>query len=1276
MCLDFQLRLFLDVFLLFSTIKCVYWVSIFFRTGFSWIQRKGAEIPGQVKQANLRERTRLTRVIRRHDSAIATSFCLEVLFRVLLTFVQLRNSHLFANFPIGNDGRPFSKTKSHASAEQNKVPQLVSYMGAGASGEQGALNEGGQGQQQHQPPPPQQPPQQQRPPSNNGGDNAGGQQPPPQQQQQRPPVQAPPPNQTPSASKRPPVPNGRQDQPPPSAQGGRGGDDEDADDAAEWAAEKERLALKLKDKRERDSRENSAAPDSTVSQKKPPITSTPSNNAPPTSADGSGSPTDGAPPVGPDGKKKKKLLNGTNIEYRYPSGSTYLGGFKDGKLHGYGKYHYHPSNDEYEGEWFADMKHGQGVYRYEGGDSYSGEWRAGKKHGKGSYNFITGDEYVGSWKEDKIHGYGVFTIARNGNRYEGSWEESYRHGQGKLTSGTGDVYDGKWAKGKEEGLGVLTYANGNLYAGDWKAGQMDGKGIMRERSQKHTVEHIAGYLIAKVPIDADQAVDPDWNPANRLYLSVTGGGGAGGVGGAAGGGGGGGGPDPAQEAMIGKLKVERDMWEKRYLDLVNKTADSNADNADDAQIDNMRDAKQLQTVAKKLRSQRDGEKLRADELETRERVLKSELQENNFVTEGLRKELATKSTHGGDSMEADKLQRRVAELEREIAARKGGNTAGGPTDDPMELKVRLELAEGELKNLRATRDEVYKLREQNLDSMRSIQGLEMRNEELIKEMNLQRAKASNLQQQIADNNTGRTKELEDEMAGVRGELQDAQKRLAAADERQQKQRKMVEHLEERARRADALEAEVMRLTKLKTGDMELNKNLDKKMDQLDSLRRQNADLQRQVEELQHDITNQPQSGKKKSKKNRGGDDDGEGAGGASDGLAEQLQADLKKEKKKHKRAAADRDALAQDLFEEQVKHARVERTLQNLHGRINVVAKVRPHPNAKADAHNAAVMVNQDDPSQMIVMDEGNPVAFQFDTCLGPDHSYADLFEEMKNPIAEVPDGYHTAYTFLGPMGSGKSTALQGLVPLITEELYNQLAHRHNNSTVVNVQVGCVELSSDGMFDCTSGVEILSVLQDPQSCVTPIGVSFVPCTNAVDAASKIKAIIGKRKKVNGRSHLWIQVRTEVIHKVHQTKFRGKLTLVDLCGPGSLSEQEADIESAKFANRAFQALGGVVEALQSNSPTVPYTEHHTTALLSDVLGGNAFSTIIMCLSPSEDQLHDSVQTLQLANKATNVFNRPLVQSFVNADEIRLREIVSNAASDDQAQVTMSEVSTLR
>ena len=55
-----------------------------------------------------------------------------------------------------------------------------------------------------------------------------------------------------------------------------------------------------------------------------------------------------------------------------------------------------------------------------------------------------------------------------------------------------------------------------------------------------------------------------------------------------------------------------------------------------------------------------------------------------------------------------------------------------------------------------------------------------------------------------------------------------------------------------------------------------------------------------------------------------------GAGGSE--LVEQLRADLRKGKKKHKKAAADRDALAQELFDEQAR-TRFERTLQNFHGR-------------------------------------------------------------------------------------------------------------------------------------------------------------------------------------------------------------------------------------------------------------------------------------------------------------------------------------------------------
>ena len=218
---------------------------------------------------------------------------------------------------------------------------------------------------------------------------------------------------------------------------------------------------------------------------------------------------DGASGDEQQSRSKKKLLNGTKIEFRYPSGSRYVGGFLNGKLHGHGVYTYYPSGDQYEGSWFNDMKHGTGTYLYESGDRYTGEWRCGKKQGKGTYTFGSGDEYSGNWKSDKIHGYGVFIIVRNGNQYEGDWEDSFRHGYGVLQSGNGDRYEGQWARGKEEGLGSLEFANGNVYRGEWKQGQMDGKGVMYEGGRLFLVEHISGYMISSVAADP-MDIEAEW----------------------------------------------------------------------------------------------------------------------------------------------------------------------------------------------------------------------------------------------------------------------------------------------------------------------------------------------------------------------------------------------------------------------------------------------------------------------------------------------------------------------------------------------------------------------------------------------------------------------------------------------------------------------------------------------------------------------------------------------------------------------------------------------
>lgn len=545
-------------------------------------------------------------------------------------------------------------------------------------------------------------------------------------------------------------------------------------------------------------------------------------------------------------------------------------------------------------------------------------------------------------------------------------------------------------------------------------------------------------------------------------------------------------------------------------------------------------------------------------------------------------------------------------------------------------------------------------------------------------MTLQRARATHLQGQISDSTAQSQQQLEQEVQLLRADFADSQQRLQVSEERNAKLKKNQEQLEAKARRADSLEAEIMRLNKTKVGDSELGKNLDKKMDQLDSLRKQNAELQRQLEEMQVEGTPAPA---KKKKGKKGDDDDAppsEGAGGFAS-LIEQIQNDLKKEKKKHKKAGQDRDAIAQELYEEQLQRGRCERALQCLRGRVNVVAKIRPlTQEEKRDGCDIAVSVNPDDVSQVLVNELGEKTTpFQMDTAVHGEASPKELFEEIKNPVSSVPGGYHSSYVLTGPQGSGKSTLLSDLLPLFTEELFTHLSMRHSGNTVISVKVSCVEASSDGVFDLSTGMEVMYIMHDPSDLVVPTGAAQTVCASPADAVAKVKAQLARRRKAaTKRSHVWIQFTTEVKHKVLQTRLVGHLTLVDLAGAGALSNQENDIESGKFVNSSLMLLRQLLDSLQQQSQAVPYKDSKLNTLLSDTFGGNSFTTVIACLAPISEQVNEAMQALQLAQMAMKVVNGPIVQNFVSVEELRLREVVMHNGSEEQAQPQLRDVSTVR
>ncbi|KAI1297947.1 hypothetical protein EDD11_006905 [Mortierella claussenii] len=125
----------------------------------------------------------------------------------------------------------------------------------------------------------------------------------------------------------------------------------------------------------------------------------------------------------------------------------------------------------------------------------------------------------------------------------------------------------------------------------------------------------------------------------------------------------------------------------------------------------------------------------------------------------------------------------------------------------------------------------------------------------------------------------------------------------------------------------------------------------------------------------------------------------------------------------------------------------------------------------------------------------------------------------------------------------------------------------------------------------------------------------------------------------------------------------KFHFVDLAGSERLKRTSAIGDRAKEGisiNAGLHALGNVISALGDPSKRashVPYRDSKLTRLLQDSLGGNAHALMIACVSPSEINLGETLNTLKYANRARNIKNSSSLNQELNMDNPEyLRSII--------------------
>ena len=127
----------------------------------------------------------------------------------------------------------------------------------------------------------------------------------------------------------------------------------------------------------------------------------------------------------------------------------------------------------------------------------------------------------------------------------------------------------------------------------------------------------------------------------------------------------------------------------------------------------------------------------------------------------------------------------------------------------------------------------------------------------------------------------------------------------------------------------------------------------------------------------------------------------------------------------------------------------------------------------------------------------------------------------------------------------------------------------------------------------------------------------------------------------------------------------KFHFVDLAGSERLKRTGATGDRAKEGisiNCGLLALGNVISALGDETRKalhVPYRDSKLTRLLQDSLGGNSRTLMIACVSPSDRDFMETLNTMKYANRARNIKNKVTAnQDKTSRTIMMLRQEIQN------------------
>eukprot|EP00092_Neocalanus_flemingeri_P041698 GFUD01045417.1.p1 GENE.GFUD01045417.1~~GFUD01045417.1.p1 ORF type:complete len:841 (+),score=290.25 GFUD01045417.1:73-2595(+) len=324
----------------------------------------------------------------------------------------------------------------------------------------------------------------------------------------------------------------------------------------------------------------------------------------------------------------------------------------------------------------------------------------------------------------------------------------------------------------------------------------------------------------------------------------------------------------------------------------------------------------------------------------------------------------------------------------------------------------------------------------------------------------------------------------------------------------------------------------------------------------------------------------------------------------------------------------------------------------------NLVVAVRVRPMLPREKENV-VDIN----GSQVVLAAANKI-YNFDQIFGSEVCQEDIYRELVNNVVQkVLEGFNATVFAYGQTGTGKTFTMgtgnkessmeeegRGVVIRVLQQI---LGNSGQDQDFLKVNISFYEINKEQVYDllnpsCTKvPLEVREIQKGLFKVVQLTEVEVSTVSGAVELLSKGSNLRSTESTAlnsnSSRSHAVFSISLVSADQTGSTITR-KLNLVDLAGSESSNRTQAVGDrwaEGVGINQGLSTLSRVITALATRKTVhIPYRDSALTKVLKESLEPHCMITMVACISPSLDDMQETVTTLRFCNQAKQLRTKPL------------------------------------